>query len=91
MDTILSFMHLVLQLTEYQSTVEDDGERRHLDIILGALDSVIEYKTAQLSKEVETTDDLKTVIYQLLVPPTVDAIWMPTEEPPLQEDGSSAN
>ena len=91
MDTILSFMHLAIQLTENQSTVEDDGERTHLDIILGALDSVIEYKTAQLSKEVETTDDLKTVIYQLLVPPTVDAIWMPTEEPPLQEDGSSAN
>ena len=91
MDVILSFMALVIQLTEYQSTVEDDGERMHLDIILGALDSVIEYKTAQLSKEVETTDDLKTVIYQLLVPPTVDAIWMSTEEPPLQEDGSSAN
>ena len=91
MDVILSFMHLVIQLTEYQSTVEDVGERMHLDGILGALDSVIEYKTAQLSKEVETTDDLKTVIYQLLVPPTVDAIWMPTEEPPLQEDGSSAN
>ena len=95
MDIILTLMAIVGQLSDLKEMSEDNTERIHLDIILGAFDSLIEHKTQAFADTIKSPEDFNAVMYQLMdmekAAEIVEAIWIPGEEPPLQEGGFSAN
>jgi hypothetical protein len=84
MDIILAFMAIVGQLSDLKERSEDNTERVHLDIILGAFDSLIEYKTQQFADTIETPEDFNAVMYELMdmqkTAEIVEAIWIPDED-----------
>ena len=95
MDTILMLMAIVGQISDAKEASEDNTERVLIDAILGAFDALIAYKTQAFADTIETPEDFNAVMYELMdmvkAAEIVEAIWIPGEEPPLQEDGSSAN
>ena len=95
MDIILALMAIVGQISDFKEMSEDNTERIHLDIILGAFDSLIDHKTQAFADTIKSPEDFNAVMYELMdmakAAEIVEAIWIPGEEPPLQADGSSAN
>ena len=83
MDIILMLMAIVGQISDFKEMSEDNTERIHLDIILGAFDSLIEHKTQAFADTIETPEDFNAVMYELMdmqkAAEIVEAIWIPDE------------
>ena len=95
MDIILTLMAIVGKMSEVRNDSDDSTERNLVTTIIEAFEAYISHLTQAFADTIETPEDFNTVMYQLMdmqmAAEIVEAIWIPGEEPPLQEGGFSAN
>ena len=84
MDVIMSMMNIVRMLVDLRANDpnSDSFERQAIGVLIATFETIIEHKTERLGEGVKSPEDFKEVMYQLLMPPTVDGIWveLPPEE-----------
>ena len=95
MDIILTLMSIVGKMSEVHNGSTDSTERHLVTTIIEAFEAYISHLTQVFADTIKDPEDFNAVMYQLMdmekAAEIVEAIWIPGEEPPLQEGGFSAN
>ena len=95
MDLILTLMAIVGKMNEARDSSDDSTERNLVATIIEAFEAYISHLTQVFADTIKDPEDFNAVMYQLMdmekAAEIVEAIWIPGEEPPLQEGGFSAN